>query len=76
MQKMQQEERLRKALERAQADTKRPVSETHDNTKHNTLNVGDRQHTKCWSQTLQKKASYMTSLTRCQCIDISTQTLI
>nr|XP_023846335.1 cilia- and flagella-associated protein 100-like [Salvelinus alpinus] len=39
VQKMQQEERLRKTLERAQADTKRPVNETHNNTKHNTLNV-------------------------------------
>ncbi|XP_071022756.1 cilia- and flagella-associated protein 100-like isoform X1 [Oncorhynchus clarkii lewisi] len=40
VQKMQQEERLRKALERAQANTKRPVNQTPNNTKHNTLNTG------------------------------------
>uniref|UniRef100_A0A8C8F5F1 DUF4200 domain-containing protein n=1 Tax=Oncorhynchus tshawytscha TaxID=74940 RepID=A0A8C8F5F1_ONCTS len=40
VQKMQQEERLRKALERAQANTKRPVNQTPNNTKHNTLNKG------------------------------------
>ena len=66
---MQQEERLRKALERAQANTKRPVNQTPNNTKHNTLNVGDRPYKR-------KHHTWQPLPDRCQCIDIDTDTNI